>query len=172
MSCKLFLTNNKQSQEKNLQLMKFLNNNVQELVGAGFVIHIIKVTSKNLEELRRSGIHATPALQVKGTCPVIGSKKIMRFFIDSCETPKEKEAPRRYAKEVDVSIQEDVKDLLFDIIKDYSEDDEDEISKEQVKARVAESINSRTKIEDKKTVQISKDDAMDKYWENMEETQI
>jgi len=171
MSCKLFLTNNKQSQEKNLQLMKFLNNNVQELVGSGFVIHIIKVTSKNLEELRKSGIHATPALKVKNECPVIGSKKIMQFFIDACETPKEKEAPKR-STNVYVSESEDVKDLLFDIIKDYSEDDEDDISKEQMKARVAESINSRTHVEEKKTEQISKDDAMDRYWENMEETQI
>ena len=178
MSCKLFINNNRKSKEKNLQLMKFLTNNVDELVNAGFIFHIIKVNSKNMHSLKREGVHATPALKNEEGV-VVGNNGIIKFLIESCEPPQA-ETSRVVSKKNSPAVQEDVKDMLMDIINDYTEDDEEE-AKDKIKTKIESELAKRTNnvpSSNKRTQapvvkrQDPADDVMDKYWENMEETDV
>jgi hypothetical protein len=182
MSCKLYIKNNRQSKEKNLQLLKFLTNNVQELVDSGYTFHIIKVSSKNLDELHRQGVTGTPALKLKNKCPVIGSNAIIKFLISMCEDEKiDIKSKSKVSKKIDDEDSSDyVKDMLLEIIQDYEEEEEEDSA--AMKANVRDRLNSRqspasadgrvSMVDARRRADDSDEELMNMYWDNLKETDI
>jgi hypothetical protein len=177
MSCKLFIRSAKDN-TNSLRLLKFLSNNVDAIVANGMVIHVIKTTDKT----------PSPCMVFPDGTRIAGADRIMKHIIDMCEAPveeKQRETP---------SESSDVKDMLMDILKndDNSDDENDNESKDQLRRKIEAQLNKRAEVVNKPKAQgewnkfkednantkeqisvaLPGDNVMDRYWDNLEETQI
>jgi hypothetical protein len=209
---KLFLKKSPANGDKfNKNLMKFLINNVKEMVKSQVFIKIILVNEKNINAIKSAGVKSTPALlfnSVDGESKeiVIGVNNIIQSLIDVCENKsggshQKNQKPSLMNKVTMVGECDDVKDMLFDIINSNDDDDDEELNQSDIQRKMKERLDSTNTRAESSTVSNSQlfsrmkednavttesiqmdmvsntgnaaeDDAMSKYWANLEETEI
>ena len=198
---KLFVKKNKNNKDKfNKNLLLFLINNVEELTSSGIFIRIILVNDKNIQAINQLNIKSTPALYCQESKDItIGVNNIIQYLIDFCENKVSKSCAKEKKKDADIGECSDVKDMLNEIINEDYDSDDDELKNDTIRQKMSERLNglntenySYKKTEDnfnrlKKDNNIESDsiqmdnistgdaigdDAMAKYWANLEETDI
>lgn len=214
---KLFLKKSPANGDKfNKNLMKFLINNVKEMVKSQVFIKIILVNEKNINAVQHAGVKSTPALMFTNVEDVgreskeivIGVNNIIQSLIDVCEKKDVGECGSgNNTKKSTISKSEiigecdDVKDMLFDIINSNDDEEDEGMESADMQRKIRERLDStntraessnvnnsqmfsRMKEDNAVTVEsiqtdmvvntgnAAEDDAMSKYWANLEETAI
>jgi hypothetical protein len=213
---KLFLKKSPANGDKfNKNLMKFLINNVKEMVKSQVFIKIILVNEKNINAIKSAGVKSTPALlfnSVDGESReiVIGVNNIIQSLIDVCETKGSgggnsggnNSAKKNVMNKSEIMGEcDDVKDMLFDIINSNDDDDDEGMESADMQRKIRERLDSTNTRAESSTVNNSQmfsrmkednavtvesiqmdmavntgnpaeDDAMSKYWANLEETVV
>lgn len=195
---KLFVKKSPANKDKfNKNLLKFLTNNVEELVQSNLFIKIILVNEKNIGAVQQLNISSTPALWSEDKI-VVGVNNIIQFLINLCENGDE-EVQQKSKRRVAMEEEGDVKSMLTDIINSADDEDDDELNSDDIRRKMNERLNgyknesfsakntgdnfSRLKKDNEISVDSIQmdmvstgdtvgDDAMSKYWANLEETDI
>lgn len=198
---KLFIKKNITNGDKfNKNLLNFLINNVNELVECGIFIRIVLVNERNKQAIHSLNIKSTPALYMSDeeeTITKIGVNNIIQFLIEFCEDGK---SHKNNKKEKDLYVPEttDIKDMLTEIINADDDDSEDELNNDEIRRKMNErltgasaenfvhkkSSNDFSRLKKDNDIQtdsidmnvstgdLAEDDAMAKYWANLEETNL
>lgn len=215
---KLFLKKSPANGDKfNKNLMKFLINNVKEMVKSDVFIKIILVNEKNINAIKSAGVKSTPALMFNNGESkeiVIGVNNIIQSLINVCENKDSGDENTGRNGNGNKSVKkngmnkgevvgecDDVKDMLFDIINSNDDDDDEELNTSDMQRKIRERLDSTNTRAESSTVSNSQlfsrmkednavttesiqmdmvantgnaaeDDAMSKYWANLEETEI
>lgn len=186
----------------NKNLLNFLINNVNELVNCGIFIRIVLVNERNIQAIHSLNIKSTPALYMsdeEDTITKVGVNNIIQFLIDFCENDKGIKSKNNKKKEKDLYVQEstDIKDMLTEIINE-DDDSDDELNNDEIRRKMNERLNGSntenfihkkssndfSRLKKDNDIQIDSidmnvntgdsadDDAMAKYWANLEETDL
>jgi hypothetical protein len=83
-------TNNKYNKD----LIKFLNNNLKEIVDSNYYTRLIIVDQSNIKKIGKLGIKKTPALLNDDTEEIIfGTENIIQYIISKCEDDFQQPVP-------------------------------------------------------------------------------
>lgn len=209
---KLFLKKAPANGDKfNKNLMKFLINNVKEMVKFNIFIKIILVNEKNINAVQHAGVKSTPALLFSNDDEskevIVGVNNIIQYIINVCENKEDINSKdnsnnvSNNSKKYEIGECDDVKDMLFDIINSNDDEEDEGIEKSDIQRKIRDRLEStntraesstvnnaqmfsRMKEDNAVTVEsiqtdmavntgnAAEDDAMSKYWANLEETAI
>lgn len=195
---KLFVKKSPANKDKfNKNLLKFLTNNVAEIIQSDIFIKIILVTEKNINAVQQLNIASTPALYSEGRS-VVGVNNIIQFLINLCEKGDDGNNHKQ-SKKISMEDEGDVKNMLTDIINSNDDEEDEELTSDDIRKKMNERLNgyknesfstkktgdsfSRLKKDNEirvdsiemdmvSTGDTVADDAMSKYWANLEETDI
>lgn len=214
-TAKLFIKKSPKTKDRfNKNLLKFITNNVNEILNCGICIRIILIDKTNIVKFMSMGIKITPALLFDNQI-VTGVDNIIKYFIDFCEKPtqqpntktiictsKKQESPDIKDYQLECLLVEDdgfEDELDLDSVKDYEEKRRLLMEKNTNKNTTnnknmitnmkqnssftdnsIDNSDSRNYIEEKNqetpignisSMVNDEDDAIQKYWANLEETE-
>jgi hypothetical protein len=197
---KLFVKKNNNNKDKfNKNLLLFLINNVEELISSGIFVRIILVNNKNVQAIQQLNIKSTPALYCQESKDIIiGVNNIIQHFIDSCENGQKNDKEESDKKKSTYECT-DVKDMLNEIIQEEDDSEDEEIKSDNIRQKMTERLNGIStenysykkteknfnRLKDDNSINTDSiqmdiintgdtvgDEAMAKYWANLEETDI
>ncbi len=199
---KLFVKKAPANKDKfNKNLLTFLINNVEEIVSSGIFIKIILVNEKNINAIHSLNITSTPALYCENKT-LVGVKNIIEYLIDICENGESAEnqtTNKNKRQKEEYEDEGDVKNMLTNIINSGDDEDDEELNNDDIRRKMSERLNgyknesfstkktsdSFSRLKKDNEIQIDSiqmdmsssgdivaDDAMSKYWANLEETDI
>jgi len=147
---KLFIKKSKANNDKfNKNLMKFLINNVKEIVQSNVFIKIILVSESNMKSVKALGVTSTPCL-INSYSKTVGVNEIIKTLIDICENDNYSIDKKNQSKERNEIVEnsgDDVKDMLMNIISAEDEEDEEDIDKRDLRKKMEERLGNNTKVE-------------------------
>ncbi len=116
-SLKIFLKDSPKTNNKhNKDLIKFLKNNLTEIVDSNFYTRLIIVDQTNIKKFMKIGVKKTPALLNENESNIItGVENIIQYIISKCEddeiVPLETKTPK---KKINCNNSNDVRDYLME----------------------------------------------------------